>query len=434
MTDLARGRRGRFLTMATVLGMLAALLVTLPTVNAEADGPVTVETDAGVILLSTGPNDNDNWIRYYEDPQVPGSGESFDGVNPTPTAHQVIDVSRKCNVTTNGLVLTISNSGGTRGTGIGMVSNGLGTRTKNNCSTQQGRINASHSLTFALGAYFDTTPDISIDLFEVDIEGKFGADLFWTTDASETGTVDLENSSDNGPDSGVGDNDIAVADPNDPFRSITFSPSGGEVAIEGGGDGAITGGAERTAFEVNQTLLKLVSSKTFDGEITCQDSVEIKDGAVPGVLGLVTMHAMNFDSSGWSVELCPKKPYDDELTANSLHFLPELVGTFARYTIQITLDDQPVASDGLGLITTLGMTYDAAGGTPTTPLQACQAQPLSTDAFWTQPAPVQNGGVNLLPTGETACYYGLTLTPTGVGSATEVWDIYFEDDPGFSWR
>ena len=271
MGVLTRGRRGRLVLLATVLGLVAALAVILPTPDASGQAPVTIEDDAGVILVSTGPGSGDNWIRYYADPVAPLNVDAYD-------VQQTINVSNKCGVTNPvGSLLAISETGGTGG--IGLISNGYGVKTKNNCSTSQGRIGFGQSLTFELGSFF--AHDIEMVLGEVDVEGKFGADLGYTAvgDNVHTATVDLPNTSDNGPDAGGGDNNIAVLDPQMNFRSITFEAVGenkAEVAIEGGGDAILAGepDSERTALGVNQSLFKLVSVREFDaGDLFCGDTV-----------------------------------------------------------------------------------------------------------------------------------------------------------------
>jgi hypothetical protein len=50
------------------------------------------------------------------------------------------------------------------------------------------------------------------------------------------------------------------------------------------------------------------------------------------------------------------------------------------------------------------------------------------DNFW------KATNTGLLPTGESACWYRASVEPTSAGFGTEIWGIYFEDDPGFSFR
>jgi hypothetical protein len=243
--------------------LLIAMLVFTPATDA-ADG-ITIKSDAGVILLNTGPDSGDNWIRYYdEDDLVSFNVDSF-------TDEQEISLS-KCKINTDNSILEISSTGGNQ-FGLGLVSNGIGVRTKNNCATGNGQVDVSQSLTFTLNLTnpsFDST--YAIEHAEVDVEGKQDAGLAYRLDGGAEQTATLNSSSDNGPDSGTGDNTPVSITPAESFLSITFSPTGNDkalIAIEGGGDGPLPGGGERAALEVNQTLFRLVTSETFDGNLLC---------------------------------------------------------------------------------------------------------------------------------------------------------------------
>ena len=267
MGELTRGRSGRFVLLAMVLGLVVALAIIVPPGDASGQSPSIIEDDAGVILVSTGPAASDNWIRYYAEPTSPLDVSAYD-------AHQAINVSRRCEVTTDGSLLALSEGGGTRG--IGWVSNGYGVKTKNNCATAEGRMEAGQSLTFALGSFFDDS--FQINLAEVDVEGKFNADLGYSYSLDGQGgsvTVSLPNTSDNGPDSGPGDNNIALIEPPTNFDTVTFMPAGSAsaaISIEGGGDGNVAGGTLRTDLQVNQSLFDLVTVRSFDaGDLFCGD-------------------------------------------------------------------------------------------------------------------------------------------------------------------
>jgi hypothetical protein len=270
MSEITRGHVGRWMILAVTFATIVALAVVISARDASGAGPVQVDEDAGIILVSTGPGNSNVWIRYYEDPTGPLN------VNAA-TASQSITVNNRCKVSSGDNLLKLSSTGGSKGEGL--VSNGLGVRTKNNCSTAQGRIGTGQSLTFELGSMFDSTIAVeAIDSVELDVEGKHGADLGYDIyDGNDVQVATLSNSSDNGPDSGTGDNEIKTLTGDDGanFTKITFTAigSGAEVSIEGGGDGLIGGGLERTALGVNQTLFKLVTSQTFEGELDCNQSV-----------------------------------------------------------------------------------------------------------------------------------------------------------------
>jgi hypothetical protein len=302
---------GRALLVAVAALMIAGLVFLGPSGSATT----TVTEDAGVILLSTGPNAADNWVRYYEAPA--GSGgldvKDFD-------AQQPIGLSR-CKVTTDGSILAIDQTGGNRG--IGLVSNGLGTRDKNNCATGNGQVGASDSLSLELGSDF-TDPSFVIDLVEIDVEAKQNADLEYGLDGVPDTLFDLSNSaSDNGPDSGTGDNEIAVITSEDGFRSITFSATGNSkalVSIEGGGDGLLTGGTERGELGVNQSLFRVVTTKTWDGELNCGDPASAGDSTGPSSDGPAESGALVRGEDTKPEAPCELIPYTFQIEDDSVFF------------------------------------------------------------------------------------------------------------------
>jgi hypothetical protein len=160
-------------------------------------------------------------------------------------ARQTIS-STRCEVKSTGPeLLTFTPSVGK----VGVVSSGLGVRTKNNCNTDNGRIRVGQWLKVELGADLDT--GMAITEARMDIEGKFGAQLNVALNDVEFATLPISSSSDNGPDSGPGDNSQVIVGPAegaDPFQSITLSPSVGAVSLEGGGDYSPTPGLHDTVF------------------------------------------------------------------------------------------------------------------------------------------------------------------------------------------
>ncbi len=276
METLGEGWRSRYWALLAILGMVVALVFTVPAIDAlgQEDG-VTITEDAGIILLSSGTSGN-NWIRYYAEPNVPNAGQSFQQANPTPTKQQALQINSRCTVTSDDSILELDYTNGRR---IAMVSNGLGVGSKNNCSTSEGRItgNEGQTMTFSL-ADVELFDDVFIEAVEADVEAKFGTDLdFIVSHGTETatGTFDLVKGQDNGPDAGTGDNEIATIDQELAgmlFSSITLFPTNNsaEISIEGGGDGSVEGGTLRTLYKANHTLFKLVSVKTFDaGDLSC---------------------------------------------------------------------------------------------------------------------------------------------------------------------
>jgi len=269
MVEFTRGIRDRkWLLLAAVVSLVAAALTVLPIGFGRA--AEVVEEDAGVLLVHV-ESGGDSRVRYYPD------ADADLGTLGALGAEQSIDISNKCGVATDGSLLVLTEAGGTRG--VGAVSNGLGVRTKNNCSSAQGRVNTAQTLSFALGSSTAFPADVRIKTVEVDVEGKFDADLAYVLDGTTAGTADLANTSDNGPDAGAGDNNLVTIAPTSVFTAISFAPDGvGEVAIEGGGDGLVAGGTLRTAFGVNETLFELVTVTEFDGIVACGDDVSTGDG------------------------------------------------------------------------------------------------------------------------------------------------------------
>ncbi len=70
-----------------------------------------------------------------------------------PTISQAVTTTSKCAAATSGTLATLTASGGTQG--LGLVSNGIGVRQKNTCSSAEGRVSGTESVTLALGSAFD---------------------------------------------------------------------------------------------------------------------------------------------------------------------------------------------------------------------------------------------------------------------------------------
>jgi hypothetical protein len=352
---------------------------------------------------------------------------------------------------------------------LGHVKEGFGVKSASDGAGEPcGRIEADkgEGLSISLGSSLDGNLMTAVDL---DLELKFNAKIdvtFWHegTQVGETATVEGTGDSDDGPDSsdnvrfpwrpGVSDGGGGQ----EYFDTVVFTPVTGSFSLEGGTDapanGALLSGNKSSQIEV-------VAS--FDGEITCGDSRNIGiDGSPDAASGIVTMHSMDLDretaaDGEWIADdNCLLKPYNADFAADSISFVPVLAGTQARYTLEVTVPNQPITTsdgtDGLieGTITSLVAEYDPNGGLSfpaisTFPLQACQVQPVlpgevGYSAFWTQDSPLQavDSGtglpVDVLPPGENICFYSATASPTGIGVATEYWGILFIDDPGVKFR
>ena len=179
------GRNGRGAVVAAGMLVGAAVLVgASPDATAQQAPPVVV--GAGQLRL-----------------HLFGTGGTVTWeVNGAVVKTQTISSSR-CQVSTSGAqLLTFTPSAGD----VGLVSNGLGVRTKNNCNTAEGRVSVGESLQVALGSAVPL--DMRVTTAALDIEGKFNASLDYSLgdDPTDYAPIPLANASDNGPDAGPGDN------------------------------------------------------------------------------------------------------------------------------------------------------------------------------------------------------------------------------------
>lgn len=410
------------LALLAALAALAAVVVPATLAFGSHEGAVTNPGPAEYMFLRLGATDQ---VQF--DTQT----ESISGKN-------------NCTATTfaGPDLLNLAATGGS----VGFVRDGFGVRSSGDGNGEPcGRAEAEdgETLSVTLGS---ATSDYLMTAVDLDLELKFNATvtiLFkhgGTTVGQVTGWTGM-GGSDDGPDSGDLDNfrfnsrseGINSETNTIYFNEVEIVPTSGAVSLEGGADGTDPGDLVTTN---NWSQFEIV--KGFDGLITCGDTETIaEDGILTS--GLLTMHSEDKGDGVWLVDTCDLKPFNADVTDDSLAFVPELEGTSARYTIEVTVENQVVTVDGDGQITSLIAEYNPEGdlsfpaGT-TAPLAACEGQPnleagtAAYDAFWTQ------ADVGLLPTGEVACFYSATVQPTSAGFGTELWGIYFEDDPGFSFK
>ena len=402
--------RRKLTILALVVGMAGALLATAGIASGE--GPFYA--DRGVLLLDTSGNGyRVDWYEYAS----PGTLKS------TATASQAISIDSKCNVSLGGPnLISITPTGSTFGTtGIGAVSHGLGVKTKNNCSTEQGQIAVGQKLKLSLGSFFDDT--FGIESAEVDVEGKRNAKLGVTyfysdaTTAADDKTLGL--TSDNGPDSGTGDNNIVIlGSASLPFRAVEFRPistgtNSPAVSIEGGGDGSLTGGVLRTGLGTNYSVFELVQK--FDGQLICGD-VTFTVGGVATMEGTFKRldNLTNPDS-------CTAKPYNLNVSpggaGSTVLFNPVGSGQLAAYSGNVFA---PVKQGANPTGSTLQ--YDAAGGFNFVPMKWCKSATFSGGYV----------GSAELPAGETWCIAAENTVAVGSGNARTTWTVYGEGDPRMS--
>jgi hypothetical protein len=181
----------------------------------------------------------------------------------------------KCAVTTDGRLLRFESSTGK----VGLYNNGLGTKTKGTCSPAEGRTAAGETFTVSLGSKFG--PSYSIDSSELDIEGKFSANLLWTAVNGSTpvgtGSASVASSTDNGPDAGTGDNTIVTIGSKDVagdnYTSLTLSTAEGEFGLDGGGDGTYPA---QNSIGTNDSVLFL-SSSVYGYTVDCGEIINATD-------------------------------------------------------------------------------------------------------------------------------------------------------------
>ena len=259
-------RRWRAFGAIGLLGAASVGAFTSSVSPAAGDGPVQQLEEVGVLRLD-----------------LTGSAGRFTFTPagaPAPTNTQTISVNGKCAASASATptLVTLTSVGGT----LGLVTHGLGVRQKNTCGPAEGRFSGSEMVTVALGSFFGS--DVLVADAELDVEGKFNAALDVLLDG-ETTPVNrpLQSSSDNGPDSGIGDNTrVLLSDEQsdvEPFRTMTLTAHGGEVSLEGGGDGSYTQynaagkvGPIGQSLGTADTILRLVRVHEFAGDLFCEES------------------------------------------------------------------------------------------------------------------------------------------------------------------
>jgi hypothetical protein len=162
---------------------------------------------------------------------------------------------------------------------LGYVSNGLGTRENDTCSTANGTFGAAESIELALGTDL-LSEGIVIDRARLDLEGKFGTSLQYTRfadvadDEGTSGSVDdLWTASDNGSDNGPNDNsDVWIGtegDASDDFQKLSITPTSadnrGQISLEAGGDYGAAAPLHRTTFW-------LIQQNGYEYALDCGDT------------------------------------------------------------------------------------------------------------------------------------------------------------------
>jgi hypothetical protein len=255
---LFRSRRSKLLAAGASFATIALFALIVPA--SVASGQVSAETNTlqngGVLRLRLGAQDS---FRFQvPDPNLEGHYVDPPPTNPPTPSTQSIGVSSGCKLApTSGPLAAFSKQ--PINSDVGFVGDAIGVRTPGEGNGQPcGRVDSpSQVLTMKLGTALS---DKVIDFAEIDIEGKFNANLnvygylvsgasacppssaladFSDADASEG--YDLALGSDSGPDSADGDNYRLrfpkIEHGNTAVNCLVFKPSTGATSLEGGSDG-----------------------------------------------------------------------------------------------------------------------------------------------------------------------------------------------------
>lgn len=297
-------------------GLTGTLLVTgLIGLIAVAGGPATAPAGESLAVAPAPFVDRSQFgtLELHTDPNgglavkltITGEASEYYNLTPSKQARCKVDAGRTGPYLSQFLdleVVGVSFAGGTLVTtafdparAIGLVDNGLGSRDQDNCNRSNGRLEPGHGFVIELGSdpRFD---DVVFDYGVLDIEGKFGADLYAerSLNGIRGGLVEdgLGGASDNDADAGGSDNTLVhigavptgggMGAAGDDFDQLVILPVNsntggyyfdrGELSLEGGGDFA--DGSHRTVFN-------LVTTKTYEYQLACyDDGMSNTDGSV----------------------------------------------------------------------------------------------------------------------------------------------------------
>ena len=417
------GKKRARLPILISIAALIAVIVPAGLASGSHDGPPVIVGNTSVVLLNLGDTDNVTW---------------------TDQTQTITTARNKCTPVTFGTspeLLSVTPIGGD----LGIVKDGLGIQSQgdgNSGPCGQAEAEDGEGIAIALGS---TLSGYLIQAIDVDLELKFNAEVeityYHNGQPVDSDTFDGMGP-DDGPDSADLDNYRYNSEQegiNAFFDEVVFVALAGAFSLEAGVDGTENGLLDTSN---NSSQFEIV--KAFEGEITCGESADIGIPGVDTTYGTVTMHALNLDGAGWETTDCIMKPYNSATAEAALAFIPELENSEARYTLEVTVENQAITQDSNGTITSLLAEYNLTGDlsfpSGGTPVQRCQGQPIidqldvDYDAFWSQNSPVQVGEVDLLPTGEIICWYLASVTPTGIDVGTEVWGFLFIDDPSVRFK
>jgi len=176
----------------------------------------------------------------------------------------------------------VDRNGEPTGSQVGLVDNGMGSRYQNNCNRANGRLEDGEGFAIELGSKLGS--EVAVDYAVLDIEGKHGAGLEFSTSLDgaprASGEKPLPEGTDNTADNAGTDNTTVLigevpavlgdAGPtDDDFDRLVFSPVSsdgrGDVSWEGGGD--YTDGTN----EQHRSVFYLASNAHYEYPLICWD-------------------------------------------------------------------------------------------------------------------------------------------------------------------
>lgn len=445
--------------LALLAAVAALVAVIVPaTLAAGSHGSFDGVAPGGVVLLNMGNGPSADQVRYD------GMTQNITTAKNNCTA---VNSSFQSASATPSDLLNIQ-AAGTGTASLGEAKDQIGVQSGNDGNGENCyRTDPTESMTITLGG---DVGESMMGGFDLDIQVKFNSMVRATTyaggsmTASQPGTFMGTGLSDNGPDSEDNFRWFYAAPKGSEFDTLVLSADTGTFSL-GGGQNL----AEKGLFDTSTKASQFVVGPIADGQISCGDSRNIGVAGSDPTYATVTMHSEDLnDGGGWIIGDCELKPYYAATQGAAFSFNPldpiGFSGTSARYTLEVTVEDQEVTTSSggtgeppAGTITSLAAKYDLNGDFDfgdATGLPHCQfTPPLAGDAnydlFWGQNDPVDDGvlsgsaadddtGTHLLPDGDSACWFSAgvsdIVTVDGTQYGTEHWDIYLESDPGFSFR
>lgn len=385
-----------------LLALVAAMVVGMATIPAVGEhSPESSE----ILRLHMGADGN-----YFQHEAADGSVIKTESFSP----------QSNCRLNVDNELVTLSGS-----SSPGYHNQSIGVRGSGGNGVPCSRVDSSESLTVSLnGALTALAVELDLELkgtTEVLIELSNGETYTLNSGGGESGsaavTLDSSNTtancrgaSDSGPDSGPNDNCRVTVHPDSAFTSITFTPSAGEMSLEGGGDFYPYDPANDTIFYL----------ETWDGVLDCGDTASDDQGGTDvSIKRYQNIDDPNTPEDEGSV-VCEPKLYrldavDVEDGEDTVTFELSDPDQVALYRATLTFE-----RDTSGLFNAV-LLYDPDGSDgyeDFDPMPACLSDPGN------QGADTQNESV--IPSGDQGCIISVVQQYDG----TTTWDVLFYGD----WR